>query len=127
MTIEETIHSELTGDATVGALISSRAYPLKMPQNPTLPNVVYQLISGEQLHVSDYVDPRYQLACWAATYAKAVELADAVRALFAYRHMTVSGLHYRAMVQNEMDTDPDDETGYYRRIVDVKFLYVKPT
>jgi hypothetical protein len=98
-----------------------------MPQNATLPSVVYQLISGEQLHVSDYVSPRYQLSCWAESYSGAVALADAVRALFEGRHVSVSGLHYHAMIQNEMDSDPDDVTGYYRRIVDVQFLYIKPS
>ena len=125
MTIEEVIHYEVTNDATIAALVIGRCYPLRMPQNATLPNVVYQLVSETPLHVSSYVDPRFQLACWAETYAGAVALATAVRTLFEGRHVTAGGVHYRALVVNELDSAPDELTGYYRRLVDVKFVYRK--
>lgn len=125
MTIEEVIHYEVTNDATIAALVVGRCYPLRMPQNPTLPNVVYQLVSESPLQVCSYVDPRFQLSCWAETYKGAVTLATAVRTLFEGRHVTAGGVHYRSVVVNEMDTDPDELTGYYRRLVDVKLLHRK--
>ncbi len=119
MTIEEVIVTQLAAVATT--------YPLVMPPNAALPCVVYQRVSGAQLHVSDYTTPRYQLACWATTYAAAVALGASVRSTFADQHLTVSGLHFHSMVINDMDGDPDVDTGLFRRIVDVRFLLREPT
>jgi hypothetical protein len=126
-TIEEVIVNRLGADATVDALIDGRVHALVMPQNATLPCIVYQLVSGPDLEIAEYVRPRIQLSCWASTYPQAVALANAARACFYNQHLTVLGVHFRSWTENTMDDDPDLEAGRYRRIVDVRLDYQNPT
>ena len=81
--IETGIYAHLYADATVLALVSTRIYPLAVPQTGSFPAITYQRISGS--HVRSHSGPsglsvaRYQLTCWASTYAGAKALAEAVR------------------------------------------------
>lgn len=115
MSIEEVIVSETASIAP--------AHPLVQPSGTTGNCIVYQLISDPPLHMANYVHPRVQLACWADSYAGAVSLEEDVWTLFENRHVTVDGLHYRSMVINRLDGNPDLDTGRYCRIVDVRFFY----
>lgn len=83
MTIEKDIHYALANDADVSALVSSRIYPLKLPQGWTLPAVTYQRVSGYREHclsgASGRARPRFQIDCWASDYDDVKDLADKVR------------------------------------------------
>ena len=71
------LYDRLTTHGGTSALISTRCYPTLMPQAPTLPAVVYQRISGTETYGNTSVrDARYQVSCWATTYAGAHALAD---------------------------------------------------
>ena len=119
MTLEEVIVVETEDLAT--------SYPLIMPADATLPCIVYQVISGPELQVATYVQPRVQFACWAKTYGAAVALGRQVRTRFYHRHVTIEGHHYRSMVDDTRDGNPDLDAGLYARLVDVRFLYRNPT
>ncbi len=119
MTLEEVIVTETAALAV--------SYPLVMPADATLPCIVYQVISGPELQVATYVQPRVQFACWATTYGAAVTLGRAVRSRFYNRHVTIDGLHYRSLVINSLDGNPDLDAGLFVRLVDVRFEYRNPT
>lgn len=82
MTIQAALYAELTGDATVSGLVSTRIYPLYAPQAAALPYIVYQLISRETAYAhasaTGLQRPRIQVRCVAATYDGAEALAAAV-------------------------------------------------
>jgi hypothetical protein len=125
-TIEEAAISRLTTDAGVAA-ITTKHHAELAPQGSVAPYTVYQVISAPELEVAEYVRPRLQVACWAATYGGAVALANAVRACFYNQHLSVLGVHFRSWIANVMDGEPDLETGRFCRIVDVRFDYRNPT
>lgn len=80
--IEYTFREFLLEDSTIAGLVSTRMYPLKMPQNPTLPLIVYQKVSGFREHDMDgstIARPRFQVDSWAESYVDAKTLANAVR------------------------------------------------
>lgn len=81
--IGDLLRDFLLADATVSGLVSTRVYPLRLPQKPTLPALVYSRISGvriEQLNgVASAAEPRYQIDAWAVTLAGAQALGKAVR------------------------------------------------
>jgi hypothetical protein len=83
MTIEQAIFEALTEDSGVAAIVSRRVYPSLMPQNPTLPAIVYTLISGQQEESHDgpsgLARPRYQFDCYAETATGAFALSEALR------------------------------------------------
>lgn len=83
MAVEKAIRSILVDDGTVAGLVGNRIYPLVRPDGTGSPAITYQQISGFRDHVmtgpSGFVESRFQLNCWADTYAEADALADAVR------------------------------------------------
>jgi hypothetical protein len=125
-TIEEAAVSRLATNAGVAA-ITTKHHPLVAPQNAVVPYTVYQGVSAPELETHEYVRPRLQVSCWAATYGGAVALANAVRACFYNQHLTVLGIHFRSWIENTMDGEPDLDTPRYCRIVDVRFDYQNPT
>ena len=119
MTLEEVIQADTAAIAP--------AYPLIIPSGAADECIVYQLISGTEFGANEYVLPRVMLKCYAKSYGAAVALANEVRALYYSRHVTVSGVHYRARVTNVYDLPPEADTGRYGRGVDVRFAYRNPT
>ena len=81
--MEAKLMTYILAGTDVATLVSARMYPLKMPQDPTLPLLVYQRISGPREHDADgaagVASPRIQIDAWAVTYGGAKALATAVR------------------------------------------------
>jgi hypothetical protein len=77
--IDEALRARLVAVAGV----SSRVYPAKLPQAPTLPAVTYQRVTGNRVHStqgpSGLANPRYQVDVWARTYVEMLTVAKAVR------------------------------------------------
>lgn len=106
--MEEGLYSLLTGDAGVSALVSTRVYPLAVPQQVDLPAVAYQRISGPRLLAHDgptgLAEARVQVTCHAATYIAAKGLADAVRAAVDGYAGTTGGVEFeRIGIESEVD------------------------
>ena len=109
MSIEETIFSRLSTFAGLIALVSTRIYPVIMPQGVTHPAVTYQLISGirEAAMGSDpgMVRARFQFTAWASTHLAARNVIKQVRlALERYRVATVED----CFVETEYDVFDED-------------------
>lgn len=82
-TAEATLQRILLAAPVISNLIGSRLYPNIVPQKAPMPAITYQQISGPRGHdmqgAIGLTKARYQINCWAASYAKAKELAEAVR------------------------------------------------
>ena len=81
--IEKAIFDILRLDATVSGLVSSRIYPQVIPQNTSLPAIVFSQISGPRQHTitdtDNMVPSRWQFTVVAETYAELRGISDAVR------------------------------------------------
>lgn len=126
--IEYTVRAYMLADATISGLIGTRYYPLKMPQVPTLPLIVYTKVSGPRLHDMDgssIAEPRFQIDSWADTYVGAKALANAVRErLDSYTGPVGSPadtVHF-AYLLNEQDLY-DDESKYWRVSMDFEIVH----
>lgn len=73
MRMDEALYSYLSTHAGLSALVGTRIYPVKLPQNVSLPAVTYQKISGHRVHAMQtdpgYASPRFQISCWAVDSA----------------------------------------------------------
>jgi hypothetical protein len=82
-TAEAVLQRILAVAPVVSNLIGSRIYPNIVPQKAPMPAITYQQISGPRLHdmqgAVGLAKARYQINCWAVSYAGAKELAEAVR------------------------------------------------
>lgn len=116
MTVGTLLHDALVNNAGIGAIVSTRVYPIKLPQKPTYEAITYQRISNTAQNGSTNIrESRWQIDCWAETYAEAHTLANAVKAgLEEYRNTNIK----QAYIVNEID-DYDDDAKVYRTIVDV--------
>lgn len=119
MSIGTLLRDRLTA-GSAGAIVGERVYPLFLPQTPTLEAISYQRISNSGTNGNTAVrESRWQVSCWASTYAGAVSLAEAVKTDLE-DHSDVSetpGIKYCRVV-NELD-DYDPETELPRVILDV--------
>lgn len=87
MTINAGLRAFLGADsaisAIIGAMPNTRVYPVRLPQNPTLPAITYFRVSGQRVHASSGAlglsGPRMQIDCWATKYEDAHALAELVR------------------------------------------------
>lgn len=83
MLIEEALRSHLVTDAGLAALVGDRVYPIKTPQRPTLPAVVYFRVSGvrtyEQQGPAALCSARFQFDVVARTYAEARGVGEQLR------------------------------------------------
>lgn len=83
MTIEQGLVAELLADAGVAAIVGTRVHPGAVPQNGSLPAIVYQRISSirdvDMSGPQSFTQVRIQVDCWHTSYAGAKSLADAVR------------------------------------------------
>jgi len=88
--IEPALFSLVTGNAGVAALIGTRMYPETLPQAPTYPAIIYQVITGESHYAmqapSQLARIRVQFDLYAERKADAVALEKAfMAALSGYR------------------------------------------
>lgn len=116
------------GDATIAALVGTRMYPSLLPQNPTLPALTYQQVSGVREVILDgpvdLVPFRIQVDCYAWTTLERDALAKAVRLKLHGFSGDVGGSPptWRiglASLDNEQDNDEPEQTPkIFRKILD---------
>ena len=119
MSIPTALYSKLS------SLVSSRVYPIKLPQGVTLPAITYFQVSGVKGYTHDGADgmerQRYQISCWGVSYKVAKELAESVvTSLNGFTGDTVIRVKM-SMKENETDMG-DPETGWFQVPVDFIFL-----
>ena len=119
--IETAIRSILINDATVKD-ITTRCYPVALPQSPTYPLILYTKITGMRDHhlqgPSGHAHPRFQVEAWSKTYTEAKTLADAIRKALDGYSGTASGTVIRScLIESERD-DYQKEIDVHRVIQD---------
>ena len=81
--IEEDLYTYLTSDPTISGYVSTRIYPVKMPQNVTYPAITYQLIGSTRTLTQDgavsLVEGRYQIDSWGTSYSTVKNIAIGVK------------------------------------------------
>ncbi len=84
MSVEQTLFSVLTNDATVAGLVVDRVRPVEAAQGEVLPYVVYELVSSVPIESPDTGQETNEsvidVACYGTDYANSKAVAKAVRA-----------------------------------------------
>lgn len=124
-TIEQSLYSHLTGHAGLSALVATRVYPVKLPQNPTYPAVAYSRVSRRAIFVRPAVrqisSPRFQFSILGAHYDDVRDVATQLKiAVLAFRTSEDPFVYY-VELENEQDLfEPavDPGVGIYRTDID---------
>lgn len=128
--IEYALRARALAVAGVSSLIGTRAYPAKLPQNPTLPAITFARVSGPRDYThsgeSGLAEGRVQFDCWATTYKGAKALAAAlIAALSGYLGTSASVEVASVFVIGETDeyTPQEGDEGDWRVSVDFWVRY----
>lgn len=116
--------AHLQGDVALSALIGTRIYPQILPQNGTLPALVYQLISRTPASMrnanDNLVQTRWQWSINARTYAGCVAISTQLKATMQNFSNSDPRVDHLFLDNERDDTEPEfDENNYYRRMLDV--------
>ena len=121
--IESALYSILTADSTVSGLISTRVYPIKLPQSPTFPAVTYQRVSTPRVRSttgpSGLAHPSIQIDCWAETYTGVKSLAEAAREAVDGYSGTVGGVAIAGIIVASENDFFEPEVEIYRVTMDI--------
>lgn len=113
------LHERLTDAAAVSALVSTRVYPVIVPQDAPLPYIRYQIVADPRPeHMKGYNgtrQTRVQLDCFAPTYGAARELSKAVIDALA-EAADYGGVHFgRGKAEGPRDLGEDTAKGFIHR------------
>lgn len=122
MTIEADIITALEADGDLTALVSTRIYPMRLPQNPTWPNLVYSRSSTDfhntiSTNAAGQANARFQLDCRADDYAEVRDVA--AKTLAAMTGATT----FDALVVSDSDFPYEPNTDIYRVVLDFSIWY----
>lgn len=125
--IEQGIVTFVKNYAPLMALQGARIYPDSLPQDPTLPATVFFSISDPSDYSQDgqssWKEQRFQFDCWAKDPMAAITLKNTLRsALGGFKGLLGATAVYAVFVENGR-TMNDDETGVYRRVLEIVFQY----
>lgn len=126
-TIEEAIYAKLNGDVNISALVSTRIYPLKMPDKTPMPAITYFRVSGPRVEhfqgSSTLAHPLYQIDAWGKTLREVINLSSKIRnALQGYAGTIASVRIQGILFENDTDLYEED-TETYHRAMDFRIWY----
>lgn len=118
--LDTAIRARLVADGAVSALVGTRIYPIRAPDNPTLPMLTYQRISNIREHVmtgeqAKFTTTLFQIDVWAKEsggISQARSIAAAIRSSLDDFRGIITGIDVQGILSdNEWDTwDEDTET-----------------
>lgn len=121
MTIEASLYSHLKDDPDVGAIVVTRIYPGRLPQNPTYPAITYRRHRSPRInHVlgaSAVKNSVFELVCYAKTYA-------AMRALVIAVEDALNGppTAFKALTRGDSD-EFNEETQTYQGVIEISLWH----
>lgn len=108
--VEPKIYTLLSSDPSIAAIVSTRVYPVWLPQDVTLPAICYSRVSGGQVNsltgYSGLENPRIQIDVWGEAYST-------VQTLAALVHAAMDGATtFGALLESDLDFYEDDTLIY---------------
>jgi hypothetical protein len=117
----------LSSSTGLSALVSTRIYPLKLPQTATYGALTYSKVSGFRNHVhggsAQVAEPRFQVTAYHTSYSSLKSITEQVRkALDAYSGTLSSTKVFFSFLLNEVDLY-DDETKVFYTALDFRIVH----
>lgn len=126
-TVEEALRARLLAQVTE---VSSRVYPLVLPQGANLPAVSYQRISANRQHLmgadADVVDARFQFSIFSNSFDECLAVKDKVRqALQRFGQVANPVIETLLLITDFDDVLEDSEATarYFRSVLEFRVIY----
>lgn len=131
MGARKAVYALISADAGVTALVSTRIYPTVLPQDKTLPALVYQRISGVEPGQIDgqgraLVQGRIQVTALASEFGACAAILDAAREALLYQYGSIGGVEVVSIIRDidgADDFDPDLQA--YSQSMDFIVSYIE--
>ena len=130
--IDKALTYQVTQNAGVKAILSSRFFPIALPSGTSLPAALYQEISGVLIGVHDgqsiLPKPRIQITCWGLLFSDVVSADEAIRqALDGQKGNWGTGTYITEVEACQAVSTPHDDrdpgTGLYQRSRDYSIIW----
>jgi len=132
MQIEAALYYELTNSTDITDIVSTRIYPLALPQQVSLPAISYFRVTGPRYHGQGtdpgVARPLIQISCWGESYSDVREIAEEIRKLFQDFAGTMGGAGGVEVLSVSYEGDADfyeDETKTYHIALDFIFNHIE--
>lgn len=89
--------------AGLTALVSTRIYPVQLPDDRTIPAVTYHMQTSPRTHVCSYAKPYFRITAWSYTHALSWQIAEQVRLALESYHGAMGTVHAFSMVEDLSD------------------------
>lgn len=123
----EALNSRLNAVTGVTNLVSTRIYPVRLPQDVTYPAVRVITVDAQRESALDtdmgLVHTRIQVDAYATTYAGSQTLAAALRAALKRASWTQDAVEVCDALLDNVQDDYEDEAKAYRVRQDFVFMY----
>lgn len=105
--LAKAIYPLLNNDATLTALVGSKIYPVKAPQNTSVPFVVFTVNATLPVNTKEGVatkeQKQLQVDTYASTLANAGDIAEAIRNILDNHSGTTNNVNIRQMWFDDED------------------------
>jgi len=129
MNIGAVIYNLLYSNTDVRSIVDNKIFPMMSPDGRALEYITYQIISDVRNKNKDRVISgeaiRIQIDCFAKTYARVVEIADAVSDALSYYTGTVNGIAIDIITFEDENDLSEIESKTYRKEQDY-IIRIKP-
>lgn len=130
MRAEKVINSLISADAGVQAVVGTRIYPSRLPQNTTMPAIAYQVVSGTELTPIDaqagyqIMRTRVQITAMGKNYVDVKNALEAVRLACLYKSGTIAGVKVISITRDIVGPDTrDDDLSIYIQSIDFVVMH----
>ncbi|MDY6844229.1 MAG: DUF3168 domain-containing protein [Thermodesulfobacteriota bacterium] len=104
--VEEKLVTVLKASSDLVNLVSSRIFPVLLPQDAAFPSVTYQRVSGERVYDldgdSNLENPRIQIDTWSTSYGASKQISGIIRTAME------GSATFDALLLSDMDLYQDD-------------------
>lgn len=130
MEIGEALYSYLSSHSGLSSLVSTRIYPLALPQGTVLPAITYQRVTSERYHAlqqdSSLTNHTFQFSIFGTKYSDVESVSEQLRSALQNYSGTmggVAGINVQAvLIGNEID-GYDDKTKEHYKYIDYEIYF----
>ena len=122
MSMESGLVTYLKAHAGLSALVGARVYPMVIPEGTTQDCVTWQVVSGRELRMGNYVLPTVLVKGWSKTLTGAIAVDAQLRAALESYHGQFDTVHVYVFTDPRGD-DYEPDTGWYCRMREARPLH----
>ena len=130
MRAESVIYALLTGNPGVTALVGTKVYPGRLPQNTVMPAISYELVSSNEILPINaqaggvLLRSRVQVTVLAKSYAETKAVHEAARKALLFQRGLIGAVRVISITRDLIGADErDDELGLYMQSVDYLLIH----